>query len=345
MSRRRDGDPDIERGSLRISVLIATRARPDGLARCLESVARQSRPADRVVVVENAIRDAATAQVVERAAAAGLPCELVYEPVPGLGRAHNRGLAELREDVVAVTDDDVVTGPSWLEAIATGFARDERIGVVTGRIQPMELETEAQRLIERYARFDKGASAWSASLAQPLADRLFPFAAGTFGSGANMSFRREALVAIGGFDDALGAGTLARGGDDLAAFLDVIQAGWTIRYEPAAVIAHEHPRSMDALERQMFGYGAGLTAYLTRAVLRNPGCAPAMLSRMPGAVRHALSSDSAKNSGKGVDFPARLTRRERVGMLAGPWLYLRSRHRARRSGNQAPALAISDQPS
>ena len=40
-----------------------------------------------------------------------------------------------------------------------------------------------------------------------------------------MGFRTATCVASGGFDDALGTGTFAMGGDDLAAFYDVITAG------------------------------------------------------------------------------------------------------------------------
>ena len=45
----------------------------------------------------------------------------------------------------------------------------------------------------------------------PSADPLFPFTAGRLGSGANMSFDRDILRKLGGFDPAIGTGTVARG--------------------------------------------------------------------------------------------------------------------------------------
>jgi hypothetical protein len=80
-----------------------------------------------------------------------------------------------------------------------------------------------------------------------------------------MAFRTSYLQERGGFDEALGAGTVAMGGDDLAAFYDVISGGNRLVYEPAAIVLHQHPRHYAALKRQAYGYGAGLGAHLTRA--------------------------------------------------------------------------------
>jgi hypothetical protein len=144
-----------------------------------------------------------------------------------------------------------------------------------------------------------------------------------------MAFRADVLRAIRGFDPALGAGTTARGGDDLAAFFDVIAAGYAIAYEPDAVVLHEHHRTFEALRRQTFGYGAGLTAYLTKTVLDHPGRILDLAGRVPRGLRHGLSRRSSKNERLPETTPAELVRRERLGMLAGPVLYLRSRVTAR----------------
>jgi hypothetical protein len=137
------------------------------------------------------------------------------------------------------------------------------------------------------------------------------------------------LRAVGGFDPALGTGTSARGGDDLAAFFDVVSAGHALVYEPAAIIFHAHRREEGALARQAFGYGAGLTAYLTKTLLDHPTRAYDLFSRAPAGLRYALAAGSAKNVRRPSGFPRGLVRRERVGMLAGPALYLLSRRETR----------------
>ncbi len=53
-----------------------------------------------------------------------------------------------------------------------------------------------------------------------------------------MAFRTEALRSIGGFDVALGAGTPARGGEDIDVAVRLLLAGLLVVRQPAAVIWH-----------------------------------------------------------------------------------------------------------
>lgn len=307
-----------------ISVVVATCGRPHDLRECIHSLLEQTSPASRIVVVDDAPGGDETPAVVSSFDDPAL--EYVAGAREGLAAAHNRGLRHVQTPLVAFTDDDVIADPGWLEHLCSAFATSTTVGCVTGRIVPRELETPAQKLLEAYAGFDKGSARRTFDLYDHRpSDPLFPFTAGTLGSGANMAFRRSSLLAGGDFDPALGTGTRARGGDDLSAFLEVILRGERLVYEPAAVVRHRHPREMDALERQVFGYGVGLTAYLARSLAHDPHLITAAARRLPAGIGHALRQDSAKNSRLPVDYPARLKRLERLGMLLGPFAYLRSR--------------------
>ena len=77
---------------------------------------------------------------------------------------------------------------------------------------------------------------------------------------ASMAFDREALLRIGGFDVALGAGTPAQACEDTAAICDLMLAGGTFVYWPGAVMWHQHRETVAEVERQLNGYGSGLTA-------------------------------------------------------------------------------------
>lgn len=313
-----------------VTVVVATHDRPDALRGCLDSILASVGVQFDVVVVDNAPSSDATAQMLAAQYGTEARLTMVREDVPGLGRAHNRGLAIARGDVVAFTDDDVLADEHWLARLAAPFRSDPEVGCVTGRIIPLELETPAQRWLESYAGYGKGRELRRFDLgANRPVDPLFPYTAGTFGSGANMAFRTAVLRSIGGFDELLGAGTRSRGGDDLAAFFAVVTAGHRLVYEPAALVHHRHHPEYDALRRGVFGYGVGLTAYLTKTLFDRPGTGLTMLRRFPAGVRYALDPGSAKNKRRAADFPSELRWLERAGMVAGPALYARSRLGAR----------------
>jgi O-antigen biosynthesis protein len=323
-----------------VAVVIATRDRVESLDRCLESLRRLDRPAAQIIVVDNASPGRATEELVERFARHDSRFVYVREERPGLARAHNCGLKHVTAPIVAFTDDDVIVDRAWLDRILDAFDRGANIGCVTGMIFPLELETAAQDWLERYAGFNKGFEPVLFDENRRSIDPLFPYTAGAFGSGANMAFRTDALRDMRGFEPALGAGTEAKGGDDLAAFFDVIAAGHAIAYEPGAIVYHQHHRTFEALHNQTFGYGAGLTAYLTKTILDDPTRLLDMVKRAPRAAHHALSPKSAKNERLPLSTPAILVRRERKGMLVGPFLYLLSRWDTRLDERPGPTSTV-----
>ncbi|WP_437046616.1 glycosyltransferase [Streptomyces sp. enrichment culture] len=323
-------------------VVVATRERAGQLARALDSLLAQDHPDFEIVVVDNAPVTDGTRELVERKY--GERVRYVREPVPGLAVAHNRGLEAVRGEVVAFTDDDVVADPRWLTELTTPFAADPRLGCATGLILPARLRTPAQVLLESHGGFAKGFAPRTYDPKDPPADEpLFPFTAGRFGSGANMAFRTEALRCVGGFDPATGAGTRARGGDDLYGFVRVLAQGHRLHYTPRALVWHHHRETWKDLETQAYGYGAGLTAYLTAILVNRPALLPAFLARLPRGLAHARALSAARHT-DGADgtagtpgahdarthpWPHRLSRLQRRGMLYGPVGYLRARRALR----------------
>ncbi|MER6418829.1 glycosyltransferase [Streptomyces sp. NPDC001137] len=306
-----------------ISVIVATHDRPEQLNRCLQSLLRQDYPEFEIIVVDNAPADGA-AEALVRGVFRGR-VRYVREPVAGLARAHNRGVSRARGSVVAFTDDDTLADPGWLSNLAEMFVQDARIGCVTGLIVPAELETPAQTVLERQGGFAKGYTPRIWALSDPPADPLFPYTAGHFGSGANMAFRTDVLQSVGGFDPATGAGTPARGGDDLLAFFEVLAAGHKLAYQPGAVVWHRHRRAQEAVAAQVFGYGAGLAAYLTGAIVRDPRRLVALLRRLPGGMHYVVTRTRERRADPDTGWSRRLALLEVRGMAYGPCGYLRGR--------------------
>lgn len=314
------------------SVIVATRNRPDRLARCLASIDAIDYPAYEVIVVDNNPSDDATARFFAETYGVNGRYRYVRENRPGLAAAHNRGVQEMaeRSHFAAFTDDDVLVDRYWLCELMRGFEAASNVGCVTGMIFPVELETWPQLLIEQFGGFNKGFQRQIYDLRQHRPrDPLFPFTPGRFGSGANMAFRRSSLARIGGFDPVMGTGTPAMGGDDLAAFFRVITDGEALVYEPGAIVHHAHYREYAALHRQIYGYGVGLTAFLTKALLDRPRLLFSLMTKAPRGLIYALNPRSGKNKKKGTDYPESLTSLERQGMVHGPLAALRSMRAAR----------------
>lgn len=323
----------------RTTVVVATRERADQLPRALDSLLDQDHPDYGIVVVDNAPTTKDTYELVTGAYAGRVT--YVREDTPGLAVAHNTGLAAADGAVVAFTDDDVVADPNWLSALTAPFAADPRLGCATGLILPARLSTPAQILLESHGGFAKGFAPRTYDPGRPPADEpLFPFTAGSFGSGANMAFRTRALRAVGGFDPATGTGTSAKGGDDLYGFVAVLTAGYRLRYTPDALVWHHHRETWQDLRSQAYGYGAGLTAYLTAALVRRPALLPALLARLPRGLAHARAMTAQRgDTGQSVPgehgvsthpWPRSLSRLERRGMLYGPLGYAKARLDLRR---------------
>jgi hypothetical protein len=106
-----------------------------------------------------------------------------------------------------------------------------------------------------------------------LTDQIYPpqhFILGGVTHGANMAFRREALVAIDGFDDNLGAGT-PFAFEDLEAQLRALAAGWTGKYDPHPLVQHHHGRKPGiGVEKLSLAYDAGRGGYFVKCILHMP---------------------------------------------------------------------------
>ncbi|MDQ3897276.1 MAG: glycosyltransferase [Actinomycetota bacterium] len=327
-----DAPPCSWRGALEgvaapfVSVVVTTCGGSDTrLAATLRDVLDQTYPRLEVVVVDNRPQTSGVPGLLATEFPGDDRIRYAAEARPGLAHARNRGAAEARGEIVAFTDDDVTIDPEWIGSLVAGFDAP-RVACVTGLILPLELETPAQCLLEEFGGYAKGLARRRWDLDEHRLDHpLYPYTVGAFGSGANAAFRAGALTAIGGFDGALGAGTKARGGEDIDIYVTCVQRGFQIVYEPAAIVRHAHLREMAQVEQKIRDYGVGLGAMLTKQLLGDWRTAAAILGRVPAGAVHLLSGRSTKNAGRSGDYPRSLVLAELQGLLLGPAAYLRSR--------------------
>lgn len=327
-----------------ISVVVCTRDRPGQLAVALKSILALDYPDFEVVVVDNAARTEGAAAVVEQLD--DIRVRLVAEPVPGLSTARNTGLRHAAHGIVAFTDDDVVVDGQWLQGITRGFGRAPAVTCVVGLIPSGELRTPAQAYFDARVSWAGSLAPRLYSMAEPPAHLpLFPFQVGNIGAGANFAVRRERILELGGFDEALGAGTPAQGGEDLDVFFRLVTAGDTIAAEPSAIVWHRHRSDTDALLSQLRGYGLGLGAWLTKVGLERSSrrLARRVIRRQfrsslrAGAEYGAIMGMPGELSDFGDDLPSSLGRTEVLAVLGGPKALWRGRATvSRRSSRTVP---------
>ena len=222
---------------MRVSVVMATRDRPDHLRAALAAVVGAIRPDDEVVVVDSASVDPRVRDVVQP------PVRYVRCDRPGASVARNVGVAEATGDVVAFCDDDCRPRPGWAAALAAAFERDPSLVFVTGAVAGPQISTE-----------EVDAGPWTA-VRDPM----------HLGHGANWACRRDAFVAVGGFDETMGPGARLRAAEDHDLFWRLLVAGGTGRHVADAVVDHPSWRRTLDLVRTEWAYGVGSGALAMKA--------------------------------------------------------------------------------
>ena len=219
-----------------ISVVIPCFAdeRFDDVVECLASLRRQTLPpAEIVVVVDH------NPALLERldAAVPGVRVLANLEP-RGSSGARNTGIASTRGDIVAFFDDDAAPEPDCLERLAAHYADERVVGVgggvaadwCTGR--PRWFPTEFDWVV---------GCTYRGLPTQPSVLRNL--------LGANMSFRRDALEAAGGFSaDMARRGRYPLGVDDTELCIRVKRRlpGSVLVYAPEARARHKVPRARES---------------------------------------------------------------------------------------------------
>jgi GT2 family glycosyltransferase len=172
------------------SLIIVSRHRTAALMLALAGVAQMDHPCFEVIVVT----DPASAVAVR---ALGLQLKLVEYDRPNISAARNIGLQLAATPIVAFIDDDAVPEPSWLSRLTAPFVNPQVTaagGYVLGR---SGLAWQWRAMWVDCDGFDHPFDAGShTSLHQNTPQRTIKT------QGTNCAFRRDAVLAIGGFDTA-----------------------------------------------------------------------------------------------------------------------------------------------
>ncbi len=195
-----------------------------------------------ILVVDNNSSDN-TAAVIEEATRVGgpFPIRCIHEIQQGKSFALNHGLAQAAGDILALTDDDVLPAPDWLARIVSHF-RSRDVTFVFGKVLPRWSTPPPPEMLTQRAQ-----DIWGPLAIVDYGDEGVEYVPGSLGQrlpiGANLSFSKDALIAIGGWRTDLGKinNTLISG-EDHEIFMRLrrhnLYAGF---YDPELTVRHFVP--------------------------------------------------------------------------------------------------------
>jgi glycogen(starch) synthase len=212
---------------MRVSVVVCTYNRADGLRTTLSSL-RLQRFRDFEVVVVNGPSTDRTAEML--ATEFHDQVRVVENPLANLSVSRNLGIAAAAGDLIAFIDDDALPEPNWLEQAVPEFA-DAEIAGVGGSV----LDHTGITLQYRYSASTRfGDPQFSFDVPFELCcvpgASTFPYLQGT-----NALFRRDRLIEIGMFDE-----TFDFYLDETDVCCRLVDAGWRLRQLPNAVVHHKY---------------------------------------------------------------------------------------------------------
>lgn len=212
--------------SVPVSVAIPTYGRDEVLVRTVAQLLAQQPPAAEILVLDQTVaHEPATDRQLQQWHTAGA-IRWVRLTEPSQPGALNHGIREATQEIILCLDDDIEVEPSFVGAHAQCYADATVVGVAGQVLQPGQTPRKNYR---------------QATTADPFGDLHFDFSSATAtwvrnGMSGNLSFRREAARAIGGFDENFLPPVSYRFDAEFCARL--CRAGGRIRFEPTASIRH-----------------------------------------------------------------------------------------------------------
>jgi GT2 family glycosyltransferase len=206
---------------VKLSIIIATHARPESLARLVASIAPQLRPSRReLIIAENG-----TAGGPSRLPQGAPVTAHIYEERPGKCRVQNLAIKRATGDVLIFLDDDLIVARDYLDQVERFFTYHPEFAAMKGRILPREDP-------------HKIAGVNSVYLDLPLVDHGDEIIEVRGVIGANMAFLANAMRAVGPFDERLGPGAAGHE-EETEMSARMRRAGYRIGYSPNAVVYHD----------------------------------------------------------------------------------------------------------
>lgn len=202
-----------------VSILIATRNRPQALERCIASVLACDYPRFDVIVVDQGEQSASLPT------GPRLTVVQVGNGSVGKSRALNDAIGLAKGSLFAFTDDDCTVPTNWLKSGVSLLLEEPEVGLMFGAL-PAIPHDPAEVFVPTFLPKERVVLRGLSSVHV------------RGGAGANMFVRREVMAAIGGFDHLLGPGMIFKACEEYDLFYRTLRAGFAVARDPETRVVH-----------------------------------------------------------------------------------------------------------
>jgi cellulose synthase/poly-beta-1,6-N-acetylglucosamine synthase-like glycosyltransferase len=196
--------PEFKRGGMKVhsgvSIIIPCRNEAGNISRCLKSIALQTLPASQyeIIVVDDFSEDATVREATEFKNK--LPLNILQNTIAGKKNAIMMGIAFAANDIVITVDADCTMEHGWLKTMLRAF-EGGNLNMLCG---PVNFAASGSL----FKQLQQAESAAIVGISSVMLGRGKPATC----NGANLMFRKQAFMAIGGYGR---HSVLATGDDDL----------------------------------------------------------------------------------------------------------------------------------
>ncbi len=218
-----------------VSIIIPAYNSEKTMGKCLDSLLKLDYPDYEIIIIDDGSTDS-TPEILKQYP----KVKTITTQNSGPSKARNTGIWEARGDFIAFTDADCIVDHNWIKELFKGFKSD-RVAGVGGDQKSPEDECEFGRDVQGFMKAIGFVSDYLKTGDAPETVKHNP--------SCNVMYRKEVLKEAGLFDEQLWPG------EDVDLDFKIRRMGYSLYYNPNAIVYHYRPKTRASFARMMKRYG------------------------------------------------------------------------------------------
>lgn len=238
-----------------ISVIIATKNRPNELKQCLVTLGKNSYRNFEIIIA-----DQNRNPIVFSKFPARIPSIThIHAPRGGKSAALNKAIAASKGDILSFTDDDCIIPKNWLASIDRWFKKNPSAGGVCGKTLPYKPDTHQKMFCPATLSFNR----------DTLITNPHVIHYKKIGLGNNLALRKIVVKTIGPFTVWLGPGINGLcGGEDSDYIYRVLRHGFAFGQSSSILVFHNRWLSLREVLKLESNYTKSVIAFAVFHICR-----------------------------------------------------------------------------